>query len=231
MELINTNNGEVVITLKEITDLIGVEHNKAMKKVAKLAEESSFGQVDKMASSYTIGNGATKTVETYVLNKKQAIAVGAKLNNSLLMKVIDRLEELEKAKNQPKKLTKTELALMIIESEKEKEQLLLQNKELKRTKAHISDKKTATAMAIASVKSRENEKLKQQLDISSKYSTIRKQEIRLSRTFGWAQLKKASQELGLSIKKVYSPIFENDLNSYHAKAWLKAYGVDISKED
>lgn len=36
---------EVVITLKEITDLIGVEHNKAMKKVKKLAEEPSFGEL------------------------------------------------------------------------------------------------------------------------------------------------------------------------------------------
>ena len=96
MELINTNNGEVVITLKEITDLIGVEHNKAMKKVAKLAEEPSFGRVEKMARHINMPNGGTKVVETYVLNKKQAIAVGAKLNNSLLMKVIDRLEELEK---------------------------------------------------------------------------------------------------------------------------------------
>ena len=42
------------------------------------------------------------------LQKKQAIAVGAKLNNSLLMKVIDRLEELE-SQNKPK----TELDLII----------------------------------------------------------------------------------------------------------------------
>lgn len=228
MELINTNNGEVVITLKEITDLIGVQHSKAMEKVKKLAKEPSFGTVSKMDFVY---NSQGQKIETYALNKKQAIAVGAKLNNSLLMKVIDRLEELEKAKNQPKELTRTELALMVIEAEKEKEKLLLENKELVRTKAYISDKKTATAMAIASVKSRENEKLKQQLDISSKYSTIRKQEARLGCKFGWGALRKASQELGLEIKKVYDPLFENDVNSYHADAWLKAYDIDISKED
>ena len=114
MDLVNSNNGEVVITLKEITDLIGVEHNKAMKKVAKLAEEPSFGTVAKMSSVY---NDKGQTIETYALNKKQAIAVGAKLNNKLLMKVIDRLEELEKAKSQPKELTRTELALMVIEAE------------------------------------------------------------------------------------------------------------------
>lgn len=98
MDLVNSNNGEVVITLKEITDLIGVRHDKALKKVGKLAEEPSFGVLSKMdITSSELGGRPTTTV---LLNKKQAIAVGAKLNNKLLMKVIDRLEELEKAKSQ-----------------------------------------------------------------------------------------------------------------------------------
>lgn len=98
----NKNNG--VITLKEITDLIDVQHSKAMLKVEQLSKEPSFGEVAKMD---TLNLNNVK-VETYLLNKKQAIAVGAKLNNSLLMKVIDRLEELE-SQNQPK----TELDLII----------------------------------------------------------------------------------------------------------------------
>lgn len=218
---------EVVITLKEITDLINIQHSKAMEKVKKLAKEPSFGTVSKMDFVY---NSQGQKIETYALNKKQAIAVGAKLNNSLLMKVIDRLEELEKDKNQPKELTRTELALIVIEAEKERERLQLENKELERTKAYISDKKTATAMATASVKSRENEKLKQQLDESLKYSTIRKQNMRLGFTFGYGALRKASKELGLEIKKVYDPLFDNDVNSYHAEAWLRAYNIDISEE-
>lgn len=52
--------------------------------VKKLAEEPSFGTVAKMAVVY---NTQGQTIETYSLNKKQAIAVGAKLNNKLLMKV------------------------------------------------------------------------------------------------------------------------------------------------
>ena len=88
-----TNGG--VITLKEITDIIKVRHDKAMIKVEQLAKEPSFGEVSKM-DTFNLNN---VKVITYVLNKKQAIAVGAKLNNSLLMKVIDRLEELEKENN------------------------------------------------------------------------------------------------------------------------------------
>lgn len=92
--LISTKTGthKLSITLKEITDLISVEHNKAMKQVEKLCNEPSFGAVEKIATVY---NSNSQTIDTYLLNKKQAIAVGAKLNNALLMKVIDRLEELE----------------------------------------------------------------------------------------------------------------------------------------
>jgi len=87
---------ETTITLKEITDLISIEHNKAMKQVEKLRREPSFGRVEKIATPTYNPNGSfNKNIYTYQLNKKQAIATGAKLNNSLLMKVIDRLEELE----------------------------------------------------------------------------------------------------------------------------------------
>ena len=144
MELTNriTSATEVVITLKEITDLIDVQHSKAMKKVEKLALEPSFGEVAKMDTLNLSG----VTVKTYGLTKKQAIAVGAKLNNKLLMTVIDRLEELEIANRKPKVLSKREILLMALELEEANEKLQLENKELKRTKAHISDKKTATAM-------------------------------------------------------------------------------------
>jgi phage antirepressor YoqD-like protein len=94
MQLLKVDT-EVSITLKDLTDLIGVDHSKAMKKVTKLSEEPNFGTLAKIATVY---NDKGQTVETYLLTKKQAIAVGAKLNNSLLMLVIDRLEELEKSK-------------------------------------------------------------------------------------------------------------------------------------
>jgi len=98
-DLLNVNNKQVgVITLKEITELLVVEHNKpiehnkAMKIVDKLALETSFGTLEKITTVY---NSKGQTIKTYNLTKKQAIAVGAKLNNALLMKVIDRVEELE----------------------------------------------------------------------------------------------------------------------------------------
>ena len=95
MDLALNNKDEYVITLKEITDLIGVEHNKAMKKVEELSIEDGFGTLAKTATVY---NDKGQTIPTYIFTKKQALAVGARLNNTMLMKIINRLEELEMAK-------------------------------------------------------------------------------------------------------------------------------------
>lgn len=143
-KLIQSNESQVFITLKEITDLISVRHDKAMVKVEALAKEPSFGEVSKI-DTFNLNN---VKVTTCRLNKKQAIAVGAKLNNSLLMKVIDRLEELE-TKNQ-KALTPTQLALMVIKAEEEKEKLQIENKQQNQfisNVVHSENSYTATQVA------------------------------------------------------------------------------------
>ena len=101
MELVFQPNQEYVITLKEITDLIGVEHNKAMRKVEELANEEGFGGLAKTATpTFNPDGSINRNIDTYQFTKKQAIAVGARLNNTMLMKVINRLEELESQKPQ-----------------------------------------------------------------------------------------------------------------------------------
>jgi hypothetical protein len=215
---------EVVITLKEITDILKVEHNKAMKKVDALTKEPSFGTVAKISTVY---NNKGQTIETYTLNKKQAIAVGAKLNNSLLMQLIDKLEELEAEKKSKLPTTYKEALLHLIALEEEKEQLALENKHLEQTKAEIGHRREATAMNTASQKSKENEKLKQQLDESKKYSTIRKQEKIHSCKFKWNPLKKYCMENGLTIKDVPDDLYEF-VKSYPAEAWQEVYNINIS---
>jgi len=127
-DLIQANRtSEVCITLKEITDLISVEHNKAMKVVDKLMIEPSFGTVDRIATVY---NSKGQTIDTYMLSKKQAIAVGAKLNNTLLMKVVDKVEELTK---QPQKvLTVPEQISLIAQGHQETDKRLTVLEQTKR---------------------------------------------------------------------------------------------------
>jgi len=86
------SNLDKTMTLKDITDLLEVQHSKAMVTVAKMAKESEFGA---LAIIDTVYNSKGQTIETYKLDKRQSMAVSAKLNTALLMRVIDRWQELE----------------------------------------------------------------------------------------------------------------------------------------
>lgn len=132
VELFNDNlQGEYVITLKEITDLIGVRHDKSMLKVEELAYEDGFGTLSKIDIVY---NDKGQTIPTYKFTKKQAIAVGARLNTSMLMKVINRLEELELSKQFKIPQTFSEALLL---ASKQAEQIEYQNKLLLEQKPKV----------------------------------------------------------------------------------------------
>lgn len=89
------------MTLKEITDLINVRHDRAMLKAEKMAENPEFGTMSKMDIVY---NDRGQTIETLILDKRQSIAVASVLNTALLMRVIDRWQELEGTDAKPASL-------------------------------------------------------------------------------------------------------------------------------
>jgi len=91
MNALSTINEQRTMTLKEITDLLEVRHNDAMITVAKMSESAEFGNATKIPYRTKMGNN----YETYALDKRQSIAVSAKLNTPMLMRVIDRWQELE----------------------------------------------------------------------------------------------------------------------------------------
>ena len=92
MNTLITTNPSTTMTLKEITDLLNIRHDKAMIKVDRMAKEPEFGAVSKMDIVY---NDQGQKIETYILDKRQSIAVSSALNTALLMRVIDRWQELE----------------------------------------------------------------------------------------------------------------------------------------
>ena len=90
--LTTTGGNAKTMTLKEITDLLDVRHDKAMLKVAEMAKEPEFGTMSILDIVY---NDKGQTTKTYQLNKRQSIAVAARLNTALLMRIVDRWQALE----------------------------------------------------------------------------------------------------------------------------------------
>lgn len=93
--LTTTGGNAQTMTLKEITDLLDVRHNNAMRTVAEMAQDPAFGMITQIEYSSPMPNGGFRVIETYQLNKRQSIAVSARLNTALLMRIVDRWQELE----------------------------------------------------------------------------------------------------------------------------------------
>lgn len=118
-------------------------------------------------------------------------------------------------------------ALRLYADEVEQRELMQkQRDEAIRTKAWISDKKTATAMNTASQKSKEAEKLKIKLDLEMSYATVKKVELETGRKYNWQDLKKYCQSAGLGWNKAFDANY-GSVNSYPAEAWKNVYGIDI----
>ena len=96
MKLMNMTSA-MTMTLKEITDLLEVRHNNAMRTVAEMAQDPDFGLVTQIEYPIISGKGRKQYIDTYQLNKRQSIAAAARLNTALLMRIIDRWLELESA--------------------------------------------------------------------------------------------------------------------------------------
>ena len=221
MELTFQKNEEYVITLKEITDLIGVEHNKAMRKVEDLALEEGFGLLAKMAIKQKTGFGE-RDIDTYQFTKKQAIAVGARLNNTMLMKVIDRLEELEKQNHQNYKVPQTFAEALLLAA-----QLVEERDNAIKTKAEIGSRREATAMATASVAVKQANKLQIELDRSKEYCTIKRMTMLThGQTFSFKLLRDASNEMNIPAIDIYDANY-GTVKAYHKDVWLEVYGLDF----
>ena len=61
----------LTMTLKEITDLLEVRHDLAMKKVKKLSKELTFGTMLEINIAY---NNSGQTIKTYCLDERQSLA-------------------------------------------------------------------------------------------------------------------------------------------------------------
>lgn len=123
--ILNTN--KATMTLKEITDLLNVRHNDAMRSVEKMAQEPEFGELRNFRSSYINNLGAELPVETYLLDKRQSLAVAARLNTAMLMRVIDRWQELE-AESKPMTMVEIVAAQSQILLEMERRQVAIEAK-------------------------------------------------------------------------------------------------------
>lgn len=142
----------------------------------------------------------------------------------LRYQVIERLHELEN-KQLPQDLP---TALRALADSHEQLQQAQQQRDIAiQTKAYISDKKTATAMATASNAVQENQRLKDQIGQGKKNATVLSVERLTHKTYTWQPLSKWCKTHGVKPSKVHDDRY-GKVNTYPAQAWADVYNVNLS---
>ncbi|AXW87831.1 antirepressor [Lonsdalea britannica] len=96
------------------------------------------------------------------------------------------------------------------------------------TKAWIGKRREATAMATASVATREKNRLAERLGEGKNYAAIIPVEKKTGREFKWQPLRKWCRDSGVEPKEVDDKRF-GTVKSWPRDAWMAVYGIDIKK--
>jgi phage regulator Rha-like protein len=190
-----SSSREQTVTLKEIADLLDVRHNDAVNVLVRMMENPEFGLATKFSCPVISGKGREQFMKTYHLNKRQSIAVSARLNTGLLMRILDRWQELE---SQQQKFPQTYIEALeaFLESKKAEEKLLAEN-----TKLQITLDESKEWMSIKKVANHNHVSWR---EISS------------------VKLKRADASIVHEPKPIFDANY-GKVNAYHVSAWEETY--------
>lgn len=141
-----------------------------------------------------------------------------------------KAQELTQAKALPSNYREALVAL--VASLDEVEALAQEADYLRRTKAQISDSKTASVLGKHGAVVKKVKKLEKEIavlkDESTDFATILAIQSKTKEKYDWRLLKRFSNSEGLEIKKIAHERF-GEIKSYHFKAWQLAYNISIKE--
>ena len=210
---------------RDIAELTGKEHKNVCRVIRDLISDRILdAQLEPFKFEYR-----GQWFDYYELSKRDSFVVVARLSPEFTAHIVDRWQELEQKLNPvfnlPQDLPSALRALADIYEQLQQAQF--EREIAVKTKAHISDKKTATAMATASNAVQENQRLKDQIGQSKKNATLLAVERLTSNTYTWQPLNKWCEAHGIKPQKVHDERY-GKVNTYPFQAWMDVYSVNLS---
>lgn len=223
-----TFGGDAPLTMSslEISELTGKQHKHVIRDIRTMLDELEkdgpvLGHVreDKDARGYTA---------MFHLDRELTDTLLTGYSIPLRRKVVARWHELEsKAAQPPVALTRMDILKLAMESEEARIKAEAERDHAIATKAQISDRKTATAMATASAKAREVKRLEHALGYSTRHATILQVEKKLKRDFDYHPLRRWCNQQKVTPERVPDKRY-GDVVAWPADAWMAVYGVDLA---
>ena len=228
-KLINVNikneNGKLLVGSRDIAVGLEKEHKDVLRKIREVLNEREFSPVE-----YIDEKGESRP--EYMLDKNAFILLVMNYTgyNDFKRAYIKRFDEMEEIIKNSIPQSYPEALRRLAEEVEQRELIEKQRNEAIKTKAWIGSRREARAMATASAKTREANKLKKELDLEMSYATVKKVKRITGRKYSWQNLKKYCQSAGLGWNKAFDANY-GSVNSYPSEAWKNVYGVDLQGGD
>ena len=215
----------LTMSSRVIAELTGKEHKNVCRVIRDLISDHILdAQLEPLKFEYR-----GQWFDYYELSKRDSFVVVARLSPEFTAHIVDRWQELEQKLNPvfnlPQDLPTALRALA--DTHEQLQQAQFEREIAVKTKAHISDKKTATAMATASNAVQENQRLKDQIGQSKKNATVLAVERLTSKTYTWQPLNNWCKAHGVKPQKVHDERY-GKVNTYPLQAWMDVYSVNLS---
>ncbi|MHC3032497.1 Rha family transcriptional regulator [Acinetobacter nosocomialis] len=224
--LVNTNLQ--LMSSKDLLEIINTVRAEMGEPILRLNKFNEKIEDELDGENYTksvVQNSNNTTSTIYELTIDQCTLIGMRESKAVRKNVLAKLKEKQLGVKLPQ--TYIEALKALVESEEQKELIAQQRDHAIATKAEISDKKTATAMATASVKSRQAEKLKEQIGESKNYASVKAVEKVAGGKYNWRELKKWCLAHGKKIKDIADANY-GSVKIYHKDAWKAVYGINLT---
>ena len=215
----------LTMSSRVIAELTGKEHKNVCRVIRDLILDHILdAQLEPLKFEYR-----GQWFDYYELSKRDSFVVVARLSPEFTAHIVDRWQELEQQLNPvfnlPQDLPSALRALA--DTHEQLQQAQFEREIAVKTKAHISDKKTATAMATASNAVQENQRLKDRIGQSKKNATVLAVERLTSNTYTWQPLNNWCKAHGVKPQKVHDERY-GKVNTYPFQAWMDVYSVNLS---
>lgn len=223
--LINTTPSQTM-TSKQIADVVDSRHDSVKRTIERLAEKGVISQPP-MVDGIKAANGVVERL--YLVSERDSYIVVAQLCPEYTAKLVDYWMATKNQVVQPVALPLTykEALLALVQAEEDKERLAIERDHAIATKAEISNRREATAMATASHAVRKANTLQAELGRCKSHATIIAIENATRAEYQWQPLKKWCKDRAIKPIEVVDPRW-GKVKSWPAQAWLEVYGVNIT---
>lgn len=230
MNALITAGKPATMSSREIAELTGKRHADVMRDIRIMmgALEQNAELRSVFISSTYVGENE-QSYPQYELDKDTSLTLLLGYDPVARMKVVKRWQELESVQAPATtELSRMDILKLAMESEEARIKAEAERDEAIRTKSQISDKKTATAMATASAKSKEVNRLKHELGRNQLHATVKAVKKMTGTEYCWRKLKKHCSENNLEARNVADEQY-GIVKAWPAMAWFDVHNVDLGE--